>query len=368
MIKPVLLAAMLATAATAVAQGTPAAPGAVPLIERTKLFGNPFRTQGRLSPDGKWLSWIAPRDGVMNIWVAPAADPSKAKPLTAETTRPIRQHFWAPDSSMVMFVNDKGGDENFLLYGVDVVSGVQRTLTPFEKTRVQIESVSPLVPGSILIGVNNRDPRWHDIHSLDLKTGKLTLVLQNDGYSGFVTDQLHNIRLATKANAAGGTDFFKVENGKIAATPFASTGLDDALTTSPVSYTADGKTLYWVDSRGRDTAALIAEDVATGTRTVIAEDKRADIGTAITNPVTGKVEGYSVYYLRNEWRAVDPAIKGDLDFLKAQLKGDFSVTSRTQADDRWLVSVDPVTAPTATYLYDLGAKKLTRLFVTRPEL
>ena len=367
MLKPVLMAALLASAGTAVAQGAPATSD-VPLIERTKLFGNPFRTQGRLSPDGKWLSWIAPRDGVMNIWVAPANDPSKAKALTAETTRPIRQHFWSPDSSMVMFVNDKGGDENFLLYGVDVATGAQRLLTPFEKTRVQIENVSPLIPGSILIGVNNRDPRWHDIHSLDLKTGKLTLVQQNDGYAGFVTDQQHVVRMALRPNAAGGNDFFKVEGGKIAATPFASTGLDDSLTTSPAGYTSDGKTLYWVDSRGRDTAALIAEDVATGAKTVIAEDSRADIGSAISNPKTGKVEGYSVYYLRNEWRAVDPTIKGDLDFLKAQLKGDFSVTSRTLADDRWLVSVDPVTSPTATYLYERAGKKLTRLFVTRPEL
>src|SRR5688500_6437843 len=69
-----------------------------PLIPREKLFGNPTKAAGRISPDGQWLSWIAPRDGVLNIYVAPTANPAAAKPLTNERNRPIRQYFWSPDS------------------------------------------------------------------------------------------------------------------------------------------------------------------------------------------------------------------------------------------------------------------------------
>ena len=43
---------------------------AMPLIPRDALFGNPTKAQGRLSPDGKFVSWLAPKDGVLNIWVA----------------------------------------------------------------------------------------------------------------------------------------------------------------------------------------------------------------------------------------------------------------------------------------------------------
>src|SRR4051812_26616686 len=104
----------------------------VPIIPRRKFFGNPSRFQGLLSPDGSWLSWIAPLDGVLNIWVAPAKDLSRPRVLTEEKKRPIRQHFWASDSAAVFFLNDKDGDENFLLYDVDVATGMQRLLTPFE--------------------------------------------------------------------------------------------------------------------------------------------------------------------------------------------------------------------------------------------
>jgi hypothetical protein len=144
-----------------------------PLISRAKFFGNPSQVRGLLSPDGNWLSWIAPRDGVLNVWVAPASEPSKARPLTAEKTRPIFLHVWAPDSSMILFVNDKGGDENYLLYSVDVATGAQRALTPFDNTRVGYWAISRRVRDRILIGLNNRDPRWNDVYSLDLASGKL---------------------------------------------------------------------------------------------------------------------------------------------------------------------------------------------------
>lgn len=354
--------AMIALAAPAVAQT------AAPLIPRDILFGNPARSQGRISPDGKWLSWRAPRDGVMNIWVAPADDPAKARPLTDEKVRPIPSHFWAPDSSMIFFINDKGGDENFLLYGVDIKSGAQRTLTPFAKTRAEIVGISRHVRDRILVGINNRDPRWHDVYSLDLKSGALTLVMKNDGYAGFTADDRLDLRIAARATDDGGQQFFRITGGRIADKPFSTIGLDDSLTTAPGGFTADGKTLYWIDSRGRNTAALLAQDMASGTMTVVAESAKADIGGTIVDPQTGRVQAWSAEYLREEWTALDPAIATDLARLKNALKGDVQVTSQTDANDKWTVAVDPVTAPAAAYLYDRKSGRIDKLFTVYPQL
>jgi dipeptidyl aminopeptidase/acylaminoacyl peptidase len=361
---------LAACAGLAAAAAVPAvAQTDVPLIARAKFFGNPTRAAGRLSPDGKWLSWLAPRDGVLNIYVAPAANPAAARALTAETKRPIRNYFWSPDSRRILYINDKGGDENFLLYGVDVVSGEQKALTPFEKSRVQIVNVSSQVKDRILIGVNNRDAKWHDVYSLDLATGKLTPVLMNmGGYSNFLADEQLNVRIAAKSRPDGGSDFYRVTAGKVEAAPFEQVTLEDSQTTNPVGFTTDGKTLYWLDSRGRDTAALVAQDVASGRKTVIAENARADIGGAMANPKTGRVEAYGVNYLKNEWVPIGGAVKADLDFLKAKLPGQFAVISRTDADDRWLVALDPGTGPSSSWLYDRKAKSLAKLYTTRPEL
>ncbi|HST01451.1 MAG TPA: S9 family peptidase, partial [Usitatibacter sp.] len=104
-------AATLAALASIAATAAPAPGPDVPLIPRASIFGNPTKAQGLISPDGKWISWLAPRDGVLNIWVAPANDPAKATPLTSEKVRPIRQHFWTLDSKQILFINDHGGDE-----------------------------------------------------------------------------------------------------------------------------------------------------------------------------------------------------------------------------------------------------------------
>ncbi len=340
----------------------------VPLIERAKLFGNPTRTLGKISPDGKWLAWIAPRDGVLNVWVAPASDPSQAKALTAETQRPIREYFWGPDSSRILFINDKGGDENFLLYSVDIATATLTALTPFDKTRVEIVGLSRRVKDRILIGVNNRDPKWHDVYSLDLATGKSTLLFKNDGYAGFQADEDLKLRVAAKATDTGGQQFFRMTGTTIESKPFATIGLDDSLTTAPLGFTADGKTLYWQDSRGRDTAALIAQNVASGKSTVVAQDARADIGTVLTNPTTGIVEAYGVDYLRNEWHSIDKAVGADLGLLKTKLQADIDVQSRTDADDRWIVVAGSATQPATTYLFDRKTKAVTKLFASRPEL
>jgi len=361
--------AVLALSMTAASAAVAADGSSAPLIPRAALFGNPERAGAQLSHDGKWLAWLAPKNGVLNVWVAPLDKPAQARVLTDEKARPVGGYFWSPDSSMILYVMDKNGDENFLLYGVDVASGSRRSLTPFEKVRVEVIQASRNIPDRILVGINNRDPSYHDIYSLDLKSGALSLMFKNTGkFAGFIADDNLNLRIAGKARDDGGVDYYWVTDGKVADKPFESIEYADSTNTAPAGFTRDGKVLYWTDSRGRNTAVLIAEVVATGKKTVLAQDARADIAGSTNDPKTGAVDAYVVNYLKNEWHVLDPAVAPDFAFLDAHLQGQFWVTSRTYADDKWLIGADPVTKPPATYLYDRRTKTLTQLYVTRPEL
>lgn len=341
---------------------------AAPMIPRSALFGNPTRSAGQISPDGQWLSWLAPRDGVMNIWVAPASDPAAARAMTGATERPIRQYFWSPDSRAVMYIQDKGGDENFLLYSVDLASGQETTVTPFENTRVELVGASSTIKDKLLLGINNRDPQWHDVYLLDIATGALTLVLENNAYAGFLADDNLTLRMAMSQNEAGGTDYFRVIDNAVEAEPFETTAMEDSLTTAPAGYTTDGTTLYWIDSRGRNTAALFAQDTATGERRLIAEDDKADIANTLRDPLTGEVEAWAVDYLTTEWHASDPDTAASLAWLGQRLEGEFGINSRTDDDSVWIVWNDPLTKPVRTFIHDRKAGTLTPFYVSRPEL
>ncbi|WP_225889751.1 S9 family peptidase [Indioceanicola profundi] len=337
------------------------------LIPRQELFGNPSRSAPRISPDGKMLAFLAPRDGVMNVFVAPLGQMDEAKPITQEKVRPVRQYSWALDSSQILYVQDKGGTEDFLLYGVDIVEGKTREYTPFENTRVQLVGISPAVNDAILVGLNNRDPRWHDVHRLNLKTGELTLVRENDGYAGFVADHDLNLRLALKPRPDGGMVVERIEaDGKTA--PLTEIGPDDALSTNILGIPKGADYAYAVDTRGRDKAALMRLDLKTGETTKLAESDQADIGGIMDDPVTGEVQAYNVEYLTDRWVPLGDALKADIEFLDREAKGQWAVTSRDLEDDTWTVVIDRVTEPAAYWLYDREARKLDKLFTIRPEL
>ena len=130
-----------------------------PLIPREVFFGNPDKASVQLSPDGKQISYLAPVEGVLNVWVGPADKPEDAKPVTDDTYRGIRSYFWAQTSRHVLYIQDKGGDENWHLYSVNLDDNKTIDLTPFDGVQARVQQVSHEHPEEILVAINNRDPQ-----------------------------------------------------------------------------------------------------------------------------------------------------------------------------------------------------------------
>jgi dipeptidyl aminopeptidase/acylaminoacyl peptidase len=331
------------------------------LIERTQLLGNPIQQFGGISPDGQWLSWLAPHEGVMNLWIAPAPMPGEARLLTQERVDRISRYVWSPDGASLLYTKDRGGNQNFVIYRVSLEGGPPRALTPAEKTRAQFVAVSPLIKDRILVGLNSRDPRWHDLYSLNVKSGDLSLLLQNDGYSSFIADPHLVVRAAIRARPDGGLDVHAVDSGRITASPFESIPYEDVRTTSLLGYSADGRMLYWRDSRGRDTAALVAHDLRTGEKKVLGADPRADVVATTAHPMTGQIDGYEVNPLESEWTGLTAQTRRDFKRLASQLEGEIEINARTDADDKWVVLLKAGNRPATHYLYDRKSGRTTKL-------
>ncbi|RYF02088.1 MAG: S9 family peptidase, partial [Oxalobacteraceae bacterium] len=341
----------------------------IELIPRDALFGNPERASVLISPDGKTLSWLAPVDGVMNVWVAPADDLSKAKAVTADTARGIRNYFWSYQPGTLLYLRDSGGDEDFHLFSVDIASGKATDLSPHAKTTAQVVGVSHAHADTILVGMNDRDPQWHDLYRVDLASGKRTLLEKNeDKIGGYLVDDDYRLRYATRSRPDGGQEVLQAD-GKGGWSEYDQIPFEDSQTTQPVSLTTDGKTLYMLDSRGRNTAALYAIDVASKDKKLVFEDARADVGNSLSDPRTGVAQAVAVDYLREEWTALDPVIGADLKKLQAIGPGEVGVNSRTYDDKTWIVTYSAAETPVVYYRYDRGAGgKLTKLFSARPAL
>lgn len=339
------------------------------LITRDALFGNPERASVLISPDGKTLSWLAPVDGVMNVWVAPADNPTQARPVTADKARGIRNYFWSYRPDTLLYLRDTGGDEDFHLFSVDAASGKTTDLTPFPKTRAQVVGTSHAHPESILVGMNDRDQKWHDLYRVNLAGGERTLLKKNqDEIDIYLVDDDFALRFVTRSRPDGGQDVLQAD-GKGGWKPYDSIPFEDSQTTMPIGLTTDGKTLYTLDSRGRNTAALYAVDLASGDKKLLFEDPRADVGNALTDPRTGVAQAVAVDYLREEWTSLDAGIGADLKKLQAIGPGEISVSARTHDDRTWIVAYSAAETPVIYYRYDRGTDgKLTKLFSARPAL
>lgn len=340
----------------------------ISLIPRQKLFGNPTRAQCKISPDGRLLSWLAPRDDVLNIWVAPVDDLGAARAITNDTGRGIRFSVWARNASHLLYIQDKGGDEDWHVYAVSAEGGDPIDLTPIEGVHAQFTGMSWSAPTTVMLGLNDRDARWHDIYKVDLVSGERELVFKNDlDFAGVVLDRDLNLRLGSKTlEQEGGREFFRMTDGEWS--PFFRIAHEDDLATGVYGFDASGDDVYMVDSRGRDMAALNRMTVATGDTTVIAESSEADVSDVMMHPTTYEIEAYAVNREMKQWTPLQDAVGQDLAFLKSELSGEIALQSRTKADDQWIVSAAAAERPETYYLYDRSSKSLRELFDSRPEL
>ena len=369
-----------ATDPSTTAESTPSSTTASPtsgkesaLIPRSVLFGNPQKASARISPNGKWLSFLAPVDGILNVWVAPADDLDAAKPVTDDKKRDIRGHSWAYSGDYILYSQDKEGDENWHVYATNVETGETKDLTPVENVHARILDVSQKFPNELLVGLNDRIPQLHDVYRVNIETGERELVQENQGVAAYVTDDDFRIRFAFTFTPDGGQVLLKPQTeGETGAgaewDEFMKAGPEDAMTTGPAGFDKTGKILYVQDSRDRNTGALFSVDIASGETNLIAEDARADVGELLVHPTEKTIQAVGFTYSRREWTILDDSIRPDLDYLATVEDGELIVTSRTLDDQWWTVAFLLDNGPLKFYLYDRANKQCKFLFSSRDDL
>ena len=340
-----------------------------PLIPRRTLFDNPTFFGAKISPDGRWISWLAPVDGVLNVWLAPAGDIKAGEPVTRTKGRPINWQDWTADGRFLMFLNDETGDENHHLFVVDPVTHAMRDLTPLANVSVQLSMWSLDAPGDVAVKINDRDARWHDLYRIDLATGQRTLIWENTQelarYSASIGICARGMREAmppTVARNCGASRGRRCGLGAMCPTKTSSRP-------GPASSIGAMNVCCCSRACGRETAAYYWHDWATGQETLIAEHPKADCSRVVLHPATYEVDAVAVTAARQEWIHIAPSIAADFALLSTRLAGfEFSVESQTDDNRGWIVMAHKAEQPATYYLLDRDKQSLTELFRARPAL
>lgn len=350
-----------------------------PLIDRSIFFDNPEIADGKLSPDGKYISFMKSYDGIMNIWVKKFNEPfDKAQRLTS-LERPIAGYFWTDDGKYILYVKDKGGNENYNIYAVSPSAGnaagkdipESRNLTPFEDARVGIYMVSKKDPNVMMIGLNNRDPKWHDLYRLEISSGKLTKIRENkDRITGWIFDWDEQPRLAVRNPEDGSTEFLAAESSGKMNKVYSVTALEAAY---PYSFTKNNDQVYLETNKGPETnfSKLVLLDPKNGSTTDVEKDpmNRVDLRYAVFSELSRDLIYTSYTDEKQRLYFKDKAFEADYNILKSRFPGtEIEVSSLTKDERKWLFSVSGDTKVTTVYFFDRDSKQIIEQYTPRPKL
>ena len=344
------------------------------LIPRATLFGNPDRLSPTVSPDGSQVAFVAPVDGVMNLWVGPADDLAEAAPSTFDGDRGIRNYFWAYDGRHLLYLQDRGGDENWRLYGVALDTREVRDFTPFDGVQAQVLAVRQGFPHEIIVALNLTDRRRHDTYRLDLRTGELHELDENPGFSKWIVDSALVVRGATRFRPDARMEVLVRDSPDDEWRVVLTVEPEEATQSEVLGFTGDNAALYMLTAKDAETTRLMRLDLWSGQLEVVVEDDRHDIdhrcevAGVTVHPHTQQVQMVALATDRVRRVILDPEITSDVSFLEQLAPGALRLESRDAADARWIVSFIRDDGPITYYLYDRSSRSARFLFHHRSDL
>ncbi len=351
---------------------------APPIIDREIFFGNPEYAGAQISPDGKYISFVKPLNGTMNVWVKGIEEPfESARPLTNDT-RPVRSYFWSRDGKYILFVQDKGGDENFNVYAVnpaDKPAGSSpvpeaRNITSATGVRAMMQAVPRSDPDTIYVGLNDRDRAWHDLYKVKISTGERERIMENrDRLQRMVFDNADKLRLAMRSAENGDTEFWRVNDDGTTTKIYDCNSFEDC---APLRFHKDNKRVYIRTNKGdADLIELALLEIATGKVERVEGDpmKKVDLTTAIFSDRTNELVA-TVYEDDRErilWK--DSRYKKDHADIKKRL-GDRDVyfQSSTKDESKFIVMTTSDVDPGTVWIFDRKTRGLETLFQMREGL
>ncbi|MCH9632075.1 MAG: Dipeptidyl aminopeptidase BIII [Chlamydiae bacterium] len=288
----------------------------------------------KVSPNGKLIAQIgADENGISNAIVYPTdKDQQSAKKLTAFTKPDIIQFFWSPNSDKLLILKDENGTGNLKLYGYDIETQKEYAYTQdFERVVTKVVKVASQ-GNRIAVGLNNRNPKFHDLYILNLDTGNLDLLFQNDEFSKFLLNDDLEIVLKVKIEQDGCWTILTKDDRK-----FIDLNPQDAFQTELLSYNSENNSVYFLDNRYTNTNALTEKKLSDSfEEQLLGSQSLSDVDEVLF--MNSKPRAYASYYTQKKWHPLDEFIRHSISFLEKEVGPNFTVVNQSNDSKFWIVS------------------------------
>lgn len=332
------------------------------LLPLEDFFRNPQQAAFHISPNGKYLSYLAPYADRLNLFVRAIEGEEAPLQLTFETERSITGSIWANDDQL-LFLKDTGGDENYQLYGVGRLGQGLRAYTAFEGVRTQIIDALDHDDDHVIIAMNRNNPEVFDPYRLHVGTGVLTQLAENPGnIQGWMTDHKGQLRVATAIVDGVNTQVLYREREDEPFRPVLTTNFKESV--SFVEFTPDNKEVYAATNLGRDKSVLVRMNPSTCEELeLLYEHPLYDLSNISYSHKRGKLLGaFCIGHrgaVRHYFDAEEAAIR---DRLTARIgHSDFGTSDYDRSEQIRLIYIGGDRTYGSYHLYNVATDTLTHL-------
>ncbi|SDY93459.1 Dipeptidyl aminopeptidase/acylaminoacyl peptidase [Collimonas sp. OK242] len=331
------------------------------------FFRNPEQSGFQISPNGKYISFMQPWEGRMNIFVKTVGSDAAAQRITSEKARDISGYFWKGDDHL-LFAKDFGGDENFHVVSVGRDGKGLKDLTPYPKVRAQIVDDLEDNKEEILVSHNKRNAEVFDVYRVNVRTGAEKLVAQNPGtIQSWITDHDGKVRAATTSDGVNTSLLYRATESA----PFKTvltTSFKDSV--SPLFFTFDNKKLYASSNLGRDKQAIVILDPETAKEEqLLYENPEVDVDGLSYSKKRKVLTEISYTTWKTQYKYLDPQSEALHKTLQEKLPGYEIITqSHTKDESKWIVAAYNDRTQGSRYLFDSKTGALTKLADINPAI
>lgn len=328
------------------------------------FFKNPEKTGYSISPNGKYIAYLAPYESRLNIFVREVSSDNPVR-ITNVTARDISGFFWGNDNT-ILYARDKDGDENFHLFSVDKTGKNEKDLTPFDKVRCNIVDELYDSDTDILIELNNRLPEVFDVYRLNFETGEMALAAENPGnVSTWLSDHEGKIRAALATDGVNASILFR-ENESDQFRVIITTNFKESL--RPMFFTFDNKYVYAASNVGRDKSAIIKYDIASGKEMeIIFEHPEVDLNHLAYSKKRKVLTAISYTTWKQERKFLDKEVENIFKRLEKELKGyEIAITDVSKEEDIFIIRTYSDRSLGSYYIFDKNTDVLTKITDVSP--
>lgn len=337
-------------------------------------FKRPDKFSFQFSPDGNFISYKErDADGKSHVYTKDTRT-DEIKRVIEEKEELIRGYGWANNSRLI-YAKDKGGDENYHIFGVDLDGSNEKELTPYDGVRVEILSDLKDQPDYMIIEMNKDNPEVFEPYKIHVGTGEIEKLYENtdpaNPISGYDFDKDGVLRAYTKQQ--NGTDYViyykKEDDGDFEA--IKTVTWKDAFYIENFTYSDNKHEAYVVSNLENDTKEIVRYDLAEDK--VIEKmysDKTYDIGGISRS----KKRNYEIDYYSYEGEKyhiipVSETFKNLYSKFEKQF-GDqtFYITSKTDNEDKYLLYVTSDVLYGKYFLYDTSKDSFKEVMDLMPQL